>query len=158
MLDKYLELIEKEMEKKVFQKELKRKDFKKLSERLLKIFNKSYKTEGYVDSFMLDNDKDQGYIFAPGLIKSKKTGEINLALLDISLNDGGEHFGTLVFVENDLIKLHGEDLEDKYKYLLVYDYMPLIYIDGDHHVDYSDFSMLIEAGITTEEEIKKMQE
>lgn len=151
MLDNYLESIEKEMKKKVFQKELKNKDFKSLSERLIKIFNKAYKTDCYIDYHMVNNEKDEGYIYAPGIIKSKETGEFNLVLLDISLNDGGEHFNTLVFVENDLIKLHGEELDDKYKHLLIYDYMPFIYVQGDHHIDYDDHSMLLEAGVIVEE-------
>lgn len=158
MLNNYLELIEKEINKKIFQEELKRKDFRSLSERLMKIFNKCYNTDGYVDRQMLDNDSDQGYVFAPGIIKSKKTGEYNLALLDISLNDGGEHMNTLVFVEDDIVSLHGkEKLPEKYKHLLVYDYMPLIYIHGDHHIDYNDYSMFIEAGIITEEELEEIK-
>ena len=78
------------------------------------------------------------FVCVPGVIKSRKSGKTVLALLDISIEDGGEHFGTQILSQVGVLDLHGQEGLNAVitaELFMPYDYWYTVHIPGDHHVN-----------------------
>lgn len=93
----------------------------------------------FVDIYGTDElDGNHEMVCVPGIIKNQNTGRTALALLDISVEDGGEHFGTQALTMIGALDVHGQEgltAEITADLFLPYDYWYTVHIPCDHHVN-----------------------
>lgn len=94
------------------------------------------------------------YAVLPGLIQSKDTRRICLALLDIDLDSSGEHCGTAFLTQYGVVSqghIEEQEIRDfmKEMYSGGYDYAYTFMVDGDIHIDNSDIPPAIKDFLAT---------
>jgi hypothetical protein len=100
----------------------------KLKLKLVELFKKVYETDSISWS---DCDEDDGFALVPALIETYEKKQY-IALIDVSVQDSGEHYDTIFFTHKGLI--HQEELkENGILDVVPYRYKPLIEILGDIH-------------------------
>ena len=107
------------------------KERRRFSSMLVDIFNYVYDSRGYIDYEHCK--EDNGYVIVPAIITVKKSGVKYVGLVQLSLEDRGEHISTAIFSKDGLIE---EDDMTIYEIIGEYNYRPIITVAKDHHVDY----------------------
>lgn len=72
-------------------------------------------------------DKSYGIITVPGIIKGRKTGIIEIALLLIDLESQNEHWGVTLFTENGVIPMKPLTMAAEQKIYIMENYIPYDY-------------------------------
>ena len=83
-----------------------------------------------------------GYVLLPGVVQSKATGEVCIALLELDLQSSGEHCGTDFLIRYGCINQNEPEMPDQVREFLrdtygAYDYGYTAVLSDDIHVDKS---------------------
>ena len=117
------------------------KTMKDVLSKLTKAFKDVYGTDTIYEG-MSEIKEDGDFILAPGLVRSKKTGKVRIALLDIDVSSSGEHWGTTFFTERGIFSQNDKNLSKEKEEILdefiPYNYCYSISILGDIHIDTED--------------------
>ena len=89
-----------------------------------------------------DRDTAGGYVLLPGVVQSKSTGNLCIALLELDLQSSGEHCATDFLIRYGCISQFEEELPDKVRKFLhdtygSYEYGYTATLTDDIHVDKS---------------------
>lgn len=91
---------------------------------------------------IFDRDTAGGYVLLPGVVQSKDTGELCIALLELDLQSSGEHCATDFLIRYGCISQFEQDMPDDVRKFLretygAYDYGYTATLNDDIHVDKS---------------------
>lgn len=108
----------------------------------------------YYGSDTLECHGELDYAVLPGLIQSKDTGRICLALLGIDLDSSGEHCGTAFLTRYGVVSqghIEEQEIRDfmKEMYSGGYDYAYTFTVDGDIHIENADIPPAIKDFLAT---------
>lgn len=103
-----------------------------VANKLVELFIEIHGTDEVYDDLGLDGE----CLIAPAMIYV--ANEKYLGLVDLSLEDSGEHYGTTII--HPKYGFISDEENDKFRMFVPnrYKYRPLIYIERDHHVDYDE--------------------
>lgn len=91
---------------------------------------------------IFDRDTAGGYVLLPGVVQSKDTGELCIALLELDLQSSGEHCATDFLIRYGCISQSEQEMPDDVRKFLretygAYDYGYTATLTDDIHVDKS---------------------
>lgn len=91
-----------------------------------------------------DRDTAGGYVLLPGVVQSKDTGELCIALLELDLQSSGEHCATDFLIRYGCISQFEQEMPDKVRGFLrntygAYEYGYTATLTDDIHVEKSRF-------------------
>ena len=116
-------------------------EMKKILKEMTDIFADTYGTKCIYEG-MDKLKEDEGFVMVPGVVKSKKTGKVRLALLDLDVSSSGEHYGTTFITEKGIVQQGCKDVPEHIKEymseLIPYEYCYTVDIEDDIHIDKSD--------------------
>ncbi|MEG0036490.1 MAG: hypothetical protein RR743_07500 [Oscillospiraceae bacterium] len=92
-----------------------------------------------------DEDAAGGYVLLPGVVQSKSTGNLCIALLELDLQSSGEHCGTDFLTHYGCIHQFEEEMPATVRTFLhdtygSYDYAYTMNLENDIHIDPRRFS------------------